>query len=70
MFKRKYNIITKEWGVITTLRLSETPRANEMLYVKVINKYYTVLNAIHEETPLHNTTYIVVEELNKPSSQD
>jgi len=70
VFKRKYNIITKEWDVITTLRLSETSRANEMLYVKVINKYYTVLNVIHKETLLHNTTYIVVEELNKPSSED
>ena len=67
MFKRKYNIITKGWDVITTLRLSETPRANEMLYVEGFNQYYIVLNVIHKETTLYNTTYIVVEELNKPS---
>jgi len=45
--------------------LSETPRANEMVYIEETNKYYFVLNVIHRETLFLNTTYIVVEEVTK-----
>jgi len=63
--KKRYNIITRNWDVITRLRLSETPRTNEMVYIENTGKYYVVLNVIHRETFLLNTTYIVVEELNE-----
>ena len=65
MFKKRYNIISRDWDVITRLRLSETPRANEMIYIEETNKYYFVLNVIHRETLFLNTTYIVVEEVTK-----
>jgi hypothetical protein len=64
LFKQKYKVILgKNWDPIATIRLSQTPRAGEYLYIDDEMGYLNVLNVVHRPSTMSNTTFIVVERI-------
>lgn len=62
LFKKKYKVILgKNWNPIATIRLSQTPRAGEYLYINDEMGYLNVLNVVHRPSMFSNTTFIIVE---------
>lgn len=62
MFKRKYNtsLLDSKWNPIKrNLKLSIIPRIHEYIYYE--DKYYMVLNVVHQLNDKHDI-FIIVEE--------
>jgi hypothetical protein len=70
MFKRKYNtsLLDSKWNPIKrNLKLSIIPRINEYIYYE--DKYYMVLNVVHQLNDKHDIFIIVEEKDNSNAKQ-
>jgi hypothetical protein len=70
MFKRKYNtsLLDSKWNPIKrNLKLSIIPRIHEYIYHE--DKYYMVLNVVHQLNDKHDI-FIIVEEKDNSKLND
>jgi hypothetical protein len=68
MFKRKYSItlINESWEQIkTTIKLAHIPRKDELIYLEEFEKYFKVINVIHNITKKHGIFLVIQEYLEK-----
>lgn len=68
MFKRKYttSLLDSKWNSIKrNIKLAITPRIHEYIYYE--DKYYMVLNVVHQITDKHDVLIIVEEKDNSNS---
>lgn len=65
--KKTYNIVLgKNWNIIATIKLSQTPRTGEYIYIDDTLGYLNVINVVHRPSKFKSTTFIVVEAAKKP----
>ena len=70
MFSTKYNttLLDSKWSVIkNNVKINVIPRKNE--YVYYVDRYYHVVNVIHDLTTKHNVL-IILEELTNDKQSD
>jgi hypothetical protein len=61
LLKKKYNIVSKDWKLISRLKLDSTPQPGHNIYIDSEKRYYSVVMVIHKESTLSPTTTIIVE---------
>lgn len=63
MFNRiRVNIIDEQWNIVkTNFKLEVIPRIHELMYLSDVEKYYRVVNVIHNINNKQNVS-IVIEE--------
>lgn len=65
MFNSKYNItlLDSKWNLIKNdVKITSIPRKGEFIYL--IDRYYNVINIVHNINKKYNTI-VIIEELNK-----
>lgn len=63
MFNRiRVNIIDEQWNTLkTNFKLKVIPRIHELMYLSDIEKYYRVVNVIHNINDKQNITVVIEE---------
>ena len=63
MFNRiRFNIIDEQWNTLkTNFKLKVIPRIHELMYLSDIEKYYRVVNVIHNINDKQNITVVIEE---------
>lgn len=60
--KIKINIIDEQWNTLkTNFKLKVIPRIHELMYLSDIEKYYRVVNVIHNINDKQNITVVIEE---------
>ncbi len=63
MFNRiRVNIIDEQWNIVkTNFKLKVIPRIHELMYLSDVEKYYRVVNVIHNINNKQNVSVVIEE---------
>ena len=68
LFKKSYNIVSRDWKLISKVRLDSTPQQGHNVYIDSEKRYYSVIMVVHKESFLSPTTTVIVEPTTKINS--
>jgi hypothetical protein len=63
MFNSKYliTLLNEKWEPLKKIKVKSVPQVNEFLYFEDVQKYYRVINVVHQIAKKQNILVIITE---------